>query len=158
MLEMASLLQSCQMEGRGHVIGQLEGEARQQQGHGGHQADLGQGLAHAIARALRKGDVALRLPSLTCTAATDWQLETAAQYYKVTTQGCGSMQHTKKVLTVSCVIFTANELTHQARAACDTSPALFHTVRPCEICGNARPGDCARGRGQQLQSCTATSM
>lgn len=61
-----TVLERCQGSRRTHIIGQLKGELRQQDGHGGHQADLGQGLAHAVAGALRKGDVALGLPAVTC--------------------------------------------------------------------------------------------
>ena len=44
---------------RAHLIGQAEVEVLHQRGHGGHQADLGQGLPHAAAGALREGEVAL---------------------------------------------------------------------------------------------------
>ena len=50
-----------------HLVSQLEGEAGQQEHQRGGQACFGERLAHAAARALRKGEVALCAPAVTCT-------------------------------------------------------------------------------------------
>ena len=42
-------------------------EVLHQRGHGGHQADLGQGLPHAAAGALREGEVPLGPLAVLCT-------------------------------------------------------------------------------------------
>ena len=55
-------------EHRAHVISELEGELREEQRQGGDQADFCQGLAHAVAGALRKGDVSFGLPVVPCDA------------------------------------------------------------------------------------------
>jgi hypothetical protein len=49
-----------------HLISQLEVKVLQQGSHSGHQADLGQRLAHAGAGALREREVALRPLALAC--------------------------------------------------------------------------------------------
>ena len=49
-----------------HLVSQLEGEAGQQERQSGSQARFGERLAHAAARALRKGEVALGAPAVAC--------------------------------------------------------------------------------------------
>ena len=54
-----------------HLVSEPEGEAREERGHGGDQGDLGQGLPHAAAGALRKGEVPLGPPAVVCMVHTD---------------------------------------------------------------------------------------
>ena len=49
-----------------HLVCQAEVEVLEQSGHGSCQADLRQGLPHAAARALRKGEVALWPLAVAC--------------------------------------------------------------------------------------------
>ena len=58
-----------------HLISQLEVKVLQQGSHSGHQADLGQRLAHARAGALREWEVALRPLALACRGR--YQIRTA---------------------------------------------------------------------------------
>ena len=50
----------------GHLVCELEGEAGQQRGKGSSQGELAQRLAHAVASALRKGEVALCALRVAC--------------------------------------------------------------------------------------------
>ena len=56
-----------------HLISQLEVKVLQQGGHSGHQADLCQRLAHAVAGALREWEVALRPLALACRGEKHYQ-------------------------------------------------------------------------------------
>ena len=52
-----------------HLFCQLEGEVLQERGGCGQQAHLCQVLAHTVARALSKGEVALGPLAVACTSA-----------------------------------------------------------------------------------------